>query len=197
MLRLSLGLLIFLGVHSLQIVAAQWRQRQLVRHGPGVWKGVYSLLSLLGLLLIVSGYGAARHGGEPDLWPPPLWVRHLTFLLTALVFVLLAAAYVPGNRIRRAVRHPMVLGVQLWALAHLLANTRLADFLLFGTFLIWAVMLFRHSIHHGRAEPDWMPAGAPASAARDLAVLLVGLVAWGIFLLWGHALLIGVPPLGT
>ncbi|MEY8688858.1 MAG: NnrU family protein [Leptothrix sp. (in: b-proteobacteria)] len=196
MLLLSLGLLVFLGVHSIRIFAADWRATQIERHGEAAWKGGYSLLSLAGLVMIGLGYGAARIG-QPDLWPPPVWVRHLTFLITLAAFVLLVAAYVPGNRIRRAVRHPMVLGVQLWALAHLLANTRLADFLLFGTFLIWAIMLFRHSLHHGRAEPAWMPADPPASAARDLAVLLIAIPVWGIFLLWGHALLIGVRPLGT
>lgn len=196
MLLLSLGLLVFLGVHSIRIFAADWRATQIERHGEAAWKGGYSLLSLAGLVMIGLGYGAARIG-QPDLWPPPVWSRHLTLLITLLAFVLLVAAYVPGNRVRRAVRHPMVLGVQLWALAHLLANTRLADFLLFGTFLIWAIMLFRHSLHHGRAEPAWMPADPPASAARDLAVLLIAIPVWGIFLLWGHALLIGVRPLGT
>jgi uncharacterized membrane protein len=196
MLLLSLGLLVFLGVHSIRIFAADWRATQIARHGEAAWKGGYSLLSLAGLVMIGLGYGAARIG-QPDLWPPPVWARHLTFLVTLLAFVLLVAAYVPGNRIRRTVHHPMVLGVQLWALAHLLANTRLADFLLFGTFLIWAIMLFRHSLHHGRAEPAWMPADPPTSAARDLAVLLIAILVWGIFLLWGHALLIGVRPLGT
>jgi uncharacterized membrane protein len=196
MLRLSLGLLVFLGVHSVRIFAADWRVAQIARHGEAAWKGLYSLLSLAGLVLIAQGYGAARVGA-PDLWPPPVWARHLTLLITLVAFVLLVAAYVPGNRIRRAVRHPMVLGVQLWALAHLLANTRLADFLLFGTFLIWAVMIFRHSLHHDRVEPAWMRSDRPASAARDGVVVLAAILAWGIFLLWGHALLIGVRPLGT
>lgn len=195
MLRLSLGLLIFLGVHSVRIVAADWRERQIARFGPMRWKVGFSLLSVLGLALIASGYGAARLL-EPDLWPPPLWVRHLTFLLTLLAFVLVAAAYLPGNRLQRLVRHPMVLGVQLWAVAHLLANTRLADFLLFGTFLIWAIMTFRHSLHHGREKPVWMPEPR-ATLVRDTGMVLIGGGVWLVFLLWGHGWLIGVRPLGT
>ncbi len=111
---LVLGLLLFLGVHSVRIVAEPWRQQTLARIGPGAWKGLYSLASAVGLGLIIWGYGQAR--AEPVmLWTPQLWARHLGFVLTLVSFVLLAAAYVPGNHLKAAVKHPMVLGVKVWA----------------------------------------------------------------------------------
>jgi uncharacterized membrane protein len=141
MTALILGLIVFLGAHSVRIFAEDWRGRQVARLGPQGWKGVYSLVSLAGFVLIVWGYGLAR--AEPlPLWSPPVWTRHLAALLTLPAFVLLAAAYVPGTRIKAAVSHPMVLGVNIWAFSHLIANGTLADALLFGAFLAWAAFAF-------------------------------------------------------
>src|SRR6266581_1684913 len=141
MIVLALGLLLFLGTHSVRIHAEAWRAAQLERLGEKRWKGLYSLLSLAGFGLIVWGFGLAR--SEPILlWAPPTWTRHLAAVLTLPAFILLAAAYVPGTRLKAAVGHPMMLGTQVWALAHLAANGALAHALLFGTFLIWAVAGF-------------------------------------------------------
>lgn len=189
---LILGLLIFLGVHSVRIVAAPWRAAQIARVGPGGWKGLYALASAVGLVLIVWGYGLAR--AHPlALWTPPTAARHLAALLTALAFVLLAAAYVPGNRIKAAVGHPMVLGVQVWALAHLFANGSLAAVVLFGAFLVWALADFAAARRRDRLAGTHNPAGTPA---RDVVVVGVGLVSWALFAFLLHGWLIGVRPFG-
>jgi uncharacterized membrane protein len=130
---LILGLMLFLGVHSIRIVADGWRTRFIGAAGEPLWKAAYSLLAVTGLVLVIQGYAEARLA-PVVLWSPPLWTRHAAALLALPAFVLLAAAYVPGTRVKRAVGHPMVLGVAIWAGAHLLANGTLADALLFGAF---------------------------------------------------------------
>ena len=190
MAYLILGLLIFLGVHSLRIVADAWRTARIARSGENAWKGMYSLASAVGLGLIVWGYGMAR--AEPlALWPTPSWARHAAALLTLPAFILLVAAYVPGNRIKAAIGHPMVAGVKLWALAHLLANGSLADLLLFGGFLAGAVASFAAARRRDRAAGrTYAVLGWP----RDAAVAAIGIAAWAGFAFWGHAALIGVGP---
>jgi len=140
MTLLILGLVIFLGVHSTRVFGEGWRSAQLARMGEKGWKGAYSLASLLGLVLLVWGYGLARQS-PVALWTPVIGLRHLASLLTVFSFILLAAAYVPRNSVKARIGHPMVAGVKLWALAHLLANHTLADLLLFGGFLVWAVFI--------------------------------------------------------
>ncbi len=192
MTLLILGLVIFLGLHSVRIFAEGWRLRQRQRVGENAYKGVYSLLSVLGFVLIIYGYGQARL--EPVLlWSTPLWTRHLAALLTLPAFVLLVAAYVPGNRLKAALGHPMLLGVKLWALAHLVANNTLADLLLFGGFLVWAVLCFRTARARDRA------AGVARTAGRTgptLVAVVLGLAAWAGFAFWAHQVWIGVRPFG-
>lgn len=192
MIVLVLGLVLFLGAHSVRIVADDWRGAQIAARGEGAYKGVYTLLSLVGLVLIVWGYGASRTA-PVELYSAPVWTRHLAALLTLVAFVLLAAAYVPGTRIKAAVGHPMVLGVKVWAFAHLLANGRLADVALFGAFLVWAVVLYVASRRRDRRNGVTYPAG-PAS--RDAIAVVAGVVAWAAFAFWLHAWLIGVRPFG-
>jgi uncharacterized membrane protein len=192
MSALILGLIVFLGAHSVRIFAEDWRRARIARLGENRWKGLYSLVSALGLVLIVWGYGDARTA-PVDLWSPPLWTRHLAALLTLPAFVLLAAAYVPRTRIRAAVGHPMVLGVKVWALAHLLSNGRLADLLLFGAFLGWSVLDYRAARARDRATAARPPAG---TAGRDALAVVAGLVGWGAFAWWLHGWLIGVRPFG-
>lgn len=189
---LLLGLLLFLGVHSVRVFADGWRSRTMARLGPGAWKGAYTLVSLLGFALLVWGYGLARQA-PVLLWTPPAGMRHLASLLMLLSFVLLASAYVPGNAIKARLHHPMVLATKTWAIAHLLANGTLADVLLFGGFLVWAVLLFRASRQRDRAEAVVYPAGRPGPTV--LAVALGG-VAWALFAFWAHGWLIGVSPFG-
>jgi uncharacterized membrane protein len=190
---LILGLVIFLGIHSVRVFADSWRTRQRERLGEAAWKGLYSVASIIGFALIVWGYGLAR-ANPVDLWSPPIWTRHLASLLMLPSMVLLAAAYVPGNRIRRlAGGHPMLVATKLWAFAHLAANGRLADLMLFGGFLVWAALAFRACRARDRAAGVTAKAG---TLPADLIVLLVGLVAWAAFAFKLHALLIGVAPMG-
>jgi uncharacterized membrane protein len=189
---LILGLLLFLGTHSVRIFADGWRSRQLARLGEGKWKGVYSAVSVIGFVLIVWGYGLAR--AEPVfLWSPPVWTRHVAALLTMPAFILLAAAYVPGNRIKARLGHPMVAGVKIWAFAHLLANGTLAAVVLFGAFLAWAVADFASARRRDRRAGTVYPAGSPG---RDAVSVIVGLVAWAVFAFLLHGWLIGVRPFG-
>lgn len=188
---LVVGLIVFLGVHSVRIVADDWRGATLARIGPGAWKGLYSLVSVLGLALIVWGYGQARLA-PLVLWTPPLGLRHAASLLTLVAFVLVVAAYVPRNALKVRLRHPMVLGVKAWALGHLLSNGSAADLLLFGGFLLWAVLLFRVS----RQREAGLPAPAPALPMATGLTVAIGIGAWAAFAFWAHAWLIGVNPLG-
>lgn len=187
---LILGLVLFLGVHSVRIFADGWRSAVRAKLGEGAWKGLYSLLSIAGFVLICIGYGAAR--AQPVmLWPSPTWTRHLAALLTLPAFVMLVAAYVPGNAIKARLKHPMLLGVKTWALAHLVANGNLADLLLFGGFLLWAVLCYRAARRRDAAARVAYPLGR---AVPTVVTVLVGLVAYAAFAMWGHAALIGVSP---
>lgn len=187
---LLLGLVIFLGVHSTRIVADGWRSAQIARIGPGPWKLGYTVLSLIGFYLLLWGYGAARQT-PVVLWTPPVAMRHVAGLLTLIAFVLLAATYVPRNGIKARLHHPMVLSVKLWAFAHLLANGTLADVLLFGSFLAWAVLSFRAARRRDREAGTRYPAG---TAAGTLATVVVGSAAWALFAFRLHGWLIGVQP---
>jgi uncharacterized membrane protein len=192
MIYLVLGLLLFLGVHSVRIVADGWRAAQLKRLGEGAWKGIYSLLSLAGFGLIVWGYAQARH--EPVvLWIAPVAMRHVAALLTLVAFVLFVSAYVPRNAIKSRVHHPMVLSVKVWAFAHLLANGTLADLVLFGAFLAWAVGSYIAARKRDRAAGTQYPAGTMAGTA---ATIIAGAAAWAAFAFWLHGALIGVRPFG-
>lgn len=193
MLVLILGLVLFLGVHSVRIVADGWRTQTIAQRGEGFWKGAYSLLSIVGLGLIIWGYGLARQ--QPVvLWVPPAATRHVAALLMLASFVLLVAAYVPRNGIKARLHHPMVLGVKVWALAHLLCNGTLADVVLFGAFLAWAALSFRAARARDRAAQTAYPVGSTAATA---ATVVVGLLAGGVFALWLHGPLIGVRPFGA
>jgi len=189
---LILGLVLFLGVHSVRIVADGWRTQTRARLGEGAWKGVYSVLSLVGLVLVVWGYGLARQ--QPVvLWNPPVAMRHAASLLTLVAFILLAAAYVPRNALKARLHHPMVLAVKTWALAHLISNGNLADVALFGGFLLWAIFDFRAARQRDRALGTSYPSGTLAGTGITV---VLGLVAWAAFAFWAHAMLIGISPMG-
>lgn len=187
---LILGLLIFLGVHSVRIVAEPWRTQMRARLGEQQWKGVYSLISLAGFALLIWGYGLARQA-PVVLWVPPVGTRHMAALLTLASFVFLAAAKVPNNGIKARVHHPMLIGVKIWALAHLLANGNLADVVLFGAFLVWAIMDFKAAKQRDRVTGAVYPAGTGKGTAIAVAA---GVVGWAVFAFWLHAVLIGVRP---
>lgn len=190
---LILGLVLFLGIHSLRIVAEPWRQAQIARLGEKPWKLIYTAISLLGFGMILWGYAQARLT-PTVLWATPRGMNHLAALLTLIAFVLLTAAYVPRNHLKATLRHPMILGVKVWALAHLLANNTVADLILFGSFLIWAVLCFRAARQRDRAGA---PAPAAGTAAGTAGAVVIGIAAWAAFAFWVHGAWLGVKPLGA
>ena len=189
---LIVGLIIFLSVHSVRIFADDWRTAEISKVGSKVWKGGYTLLSLIGLVLIVYGYGLARQS-PVVLYTTPAWTRHSAALLTLGAFVMIAAAYVPETHIKARIRHPMVAGVKVWAVAHLLANGTLADVVLFGSFLAWAILNYSAALRRDRVANVGYVVG-PMS--RDVTAVAIGAVAWVVFTFWLHGWLIGVRPLG-
>ena len=190
MSMLVLGFLLFLGAHSLRIVADPWRTRMRARLGEMPWKGLYSVVSIVGFVLIVWGFGQARM--QPVLlYVPPIWARHVNALFTLVAFVLVAAAYVPRNRMKAALGHPMLAGAALWAVGHLLATGMLRDVVLFGAFAVWAVVDFVASRRRDRRQGVAQAAG---TTRGDLFTLEIGVVAWVIFAFVLHLWLIGVKP---
>ena len=203
MALLILGLVLFLGAHSTRIFAENWRQAVLERLGEKAYKGAYTLVSLVGFGLLIYGFDQVRWD-SPALWTPPVWVKHVAALLMLLSLVLLACAHAPRNAIKAKLHHPMVLSVKVWALAHLLANPRVADLVLFGAFLLWSVLNFRaarkrdrlaaaHAEETGKAGTLVVP---EVSMAATLRALGIGVVVWSILLSHGHVWLFGVSPLG-
>jgi uncharacterized membrane protein len=188
MTLLILGLLIFFGSHLLRVIAPGFRESMVGRLGLLPWKGLYSLVALAGFVLLVIGYGAVRWT-SPLLWgPPPGWARMLVALLMLPILVVFLAAYVPG-RIRATLRHPMVLATAAWAAAHLLVNGRVADLLLFGSFLAWSLVLLLASYRR-----PWRPPATRPSLAWDGAALLGGIGAWWWLAFGGgHLLLFRMP----
>jgi uncharacterized membrane protein len=191
MLVLVIGLVIFLGSHATRIVAEDWRRSTIARIGEGPWKGLYSVVSLIGLVLIVWGYGLARQ--EPVvIWVPPLWTKHVAVALNLVAFVLFALYLVPSGRLKAQLGHPMLLSVKVWAFAHLLANGTLADLILFGSFLVWAIADFASHRRRDRAQGTVRIAGP---ARNDALALALGVVFWAAFVTRVHEWLIGVDPL--
>lgn len=192
MLWLILGLVLFLGVHSVRIVSDSWRTEFRAKRGENAYKGLYTLVSVAGFVLLIWGFGQARQ--QPVLlWVPPVGMRHAAALLTLLALVLLAASQIPGNAIKAKLRHPMVLGVKVWALAHLLSNGMLHDVVLFGSFLVWAVLSFRAARQRDRAGSIVYPPGRPLPTVL---VVVAGVAAWCFFAFWAHGAWIGVRPFG-
>jgi uncharacterized membrane protein len=191
MLVLILGIVLFLGVHSVRMLAPQWRDARIASMGEGAWKGAYSIASLVGLVLLVWGYAMARLA-SPVLYTPPAWMAHLAILLMAISFVALAVSQFPAGRLKPILKHPMLLAVKVWAFAHLLVNGDLASLLLFGSLLGWAVWN-RISVKR-RGAP--IPVAGPVK--WDIAAVVAGFVLWALFIAGAHEWLIGVPvPMGA
>ena len=189
---LLLGLVVFLGVHSVSIAAPAWRSAQIARLGERPWKGLYSIVAGIGLALLIVGYGLARR--EPVvLYTPPAALRHLALVVMLPVFPLLFAAYLPG-RISRVAKHPMLLATKLWATAHLLANGTLADVLLFGGFLAWAIA-DRVSVKRRAADAARTAPGAPPGPMNDAIAVIGGLAVYALTVFWLHRVAFGVSPL--
>lgn len=212
MTELILGLILFLGAHSVRIVADDWRTQKMQALGEKAFKGIHALISLLGFYLLVVGYGEARLQ-TVVLWNPPTATRHIGLLLMLFASILMVAAYIPRNHLKIRMRHPMVLSVKVWALSHLLANGNLADVLLFGGFLIWAVLNFKSARARDRAQvqgPDSnaevsdgvslasLPQDTPIqpSLAATLITLVGGMALWAVITFVLHAKVVGVAPMG-
>ena len=191
MTLLLLGLLLFLGVHSIRVFADGWRAQTIARIGDKPWKGIYSVVSIVGFVLLVWGY--IRAHGAMQLWYPPAAMRYVTAVLMLPVFTLFVAARVPGNGFKAKLHHPQVLSVKLWAFAHLLSNGSLAAVILFGSFLAWSILSFSAARKRDRAAGTVYP---PGTARGTTVCVVVGLVIYAAFVLGLHRWLFGVSPLG-
>ena len=188
MVFLIIGLVLFFGAHFY----TTFRSRDAVhdikhRMGAGPYMGLYSVVALIGLVLIVYGFDAARP--STVLWSPPVWTRHLNMLLTLPALILLVAAYTPTGHIKKAVRHPMLAGVKLWALGHLLANGELNSLLLFGSFLAYGVI---DRIALKKRGDNGPPKSVPAKGLGDVMAVVIGVGAWVAIAFWLHPILFGV-----
>jgi uncharacterized membrane protein len=189
---LVLGLVIFLGTHSFSM-ARERRAALIGRIAEGAYKGLYSLASLIGIILIAVGYGQYRAIGYIPVWDPPVWTRHLALLLVLIAFICFVAAYLPG-RIKARLKHPMLAGVKIWAFAHLLANGDLGSILLFGSVLVWAV-LARIGAKRRDVAAQHGGTAAPAGWRNDILAVVIGAAVYLAFVFWLHPWLIGVPVL--
>jgi uncharacterized membrane protein len=185
---LILGIILFLGIHSVAIVAPAWRQRQVERLGEGTWKGIYSALALAGFILLIWGYGLARNEGI-TLYEPPMGLRHVALLLMLLAFIALAVYALPAGKLKAILKHPMLVAIKLWAVAHLLANGDLASVLVFGTFLAWAVF-DRISVKRRHVRTP-----VPGPVKWDIIAVVVAIVFYLLFLWRLHYWVVGVYPL--
>ncbi len=187
MAQLLLGIVLFFGMHSASILALPLRDR-LVARNEMAWKAVYATVSLVGIVLMIRGYAELRQA-PTVLYTLPVWTRHVAALLMLPSFAFFIAPYFPG-RIKRALKHPQLVAVKAWAVAHLLTNGTLGDVLLFGAFLAWAVA-DRISLKGREGRPL---TGAPESPANDVIVIVVGLLLYAVFAFWAHRFLFGVSP---
>ena len=209
MTQLIWGLILFLGAHSVRIWADGWRNQTIEAYGEKAFKGVYALVSILGFYLLVVGYGEARLQ-TVALWNPPIFTKHISMLLMLFSSILLVATYIPRNHFKMRLGHPMVLSVKVWALSHLLANGNLADLVLFGSFLIWAVLNFRSARARDRAlllnlNDAEDPAAEPLTESEStnqpkllstIITMVGGLAIWVLITFVLHAKIVGVSPMG-
>jgi len=192
MIIFIIGIIIFLGSHSVRIFADPWRARMIHQLGEKKWKGLYTLFSLLGFILLIIGYSQARQN-TIIIWQPPFFMTHLAVLLNLFTFILLASSAPNNNAIRLKLKHPMILGVKVWAFAHLLANGSLIDLILFGSFLIWAILDFRSA----RNRPNSSNETPVISLKATLIAIFFGIAVWLAFIFGLHQWLIGVAPLAA
>jgi len=183
-----LGLAVFFVPHLTRIAAPGLRDAGIALMGEGGWKGVYSLVSLAGLVLVVLGWMRFR-ATAPVMYDAPSWGRHLAALLVLVAFIFLVASYVPTTgRIKAMLRHPFLAAVVIWAVAHLLANGDLASLILFGAFLAYAIVdRIAVSIRNE-------PAPVYQSWRGDAGAVGIGVIAFAIFAFWLHVVLFGVSP---
>ena len=188
---LLLGLVLFLGAHSVRIFADGWRTNMISRLGAQRWKAAYSLVALVGLVLIVWGFAQARHAA-PQVWTPPVWSKHLNLLVMLASMIMLGAAHSPKSHVKTVLHHPMTWSVSLFSAGHLLANGTQADIVLFGAFFVWSVAALFSA--YGRDRRDRIRYAEPAWRST-LINIAIGLVVWAVIVFWLHLWLFGVAPL--
>ncbi len=191
MIVLIVGLIVFLGIHAVRIVADDWRTQMIAKHGEKTWKGIYSVVSLVGFGLIIWGYILARDNPVP-IWDPPIWTRHLAVLFMAISLFLVAQNGNTQGPVSAKIGHPMTAGIIVWSAAHLSANGTLADILLFGSFLVWSLLVFVSARGRDAISGETR---AVAGWGADLKPGIVGLVLWAVFIWKVHEWLFGVAPL--
>jgi len=188
---LVLGLVVFLAPHTLTVFRAA-RQRIVDHVGVLPYKAIYSIVSLIGIALIAYGFELYRSTGWIDVWHPPSWTRHVTVALMWPAIILVVAAYIPGD-VKRTLKHPMLSGVKLWAVAHLISNGDLGSIVLFGSILAWAV--FDRITLRRRTDPGAPP--IPTGGRRnDIIAVVLGTVLYLVLALWFHPTVIGVHVFG-
>jgi len=190
MTALIIGLIVFFGLHSVRVFAEPWRVRTIASMGEQRWKGLYSLVSIASLALMLWGFSMVRVGG-PVVWSPPKALHAVTGVLVLVSFVLVAAGYLPGTKIKAATGHPMTLGIKTWAFAHLLSAGSLADILLFGSFLVWSVIVYAAALRRDRVAGTPRPEG---QWTRDIVAVAIGVLAWVAVVFWVHKWLVGANP---
>ncbi|MEL7430423.1 MAG: NnrU family protein [Pseudomonadota bacterium] len=185
MFLLILGLVVFLGIHSTRVFAPAFRERMIAERGERTWKLLYAVFSIIGFVLLIYGYGAARLDNV-FFYSAPTWFAHILILLMIPVMILLVASQLPAGRIKKAVKNPMLLATKIWAIGHMAVNGDLASWLLFGTFLAWAVIVLISTKKRGQTFPQ------ETSTMSDVLSVVVGLGAWFAFAFWLHEWLFGV-----
>jgi uncharacterized membrane protein len=191
MLVLVLGLILFIGIHSVRMVADNWRTQFIAKNGLKRWKLIHSVFAIVGFVLIVWGFGLARQH-PVVLYVPPIWLSRLNALFMLIALIFFAAARVPNNHIKAKFGHPQTLAVKIWAFGHLLAVGMLHDVVLFLPFLIWSIALYAVSRRRDRREGKVYP---PGTIKGDVLIVVIGVVIWALFAYWLHSLLIGVKPM--
>ena len=184
-----IGLAVFLLGHSIQMAPRLHAALQ-ARLGKGVYRGIYSVIAVVGIALVIEGFGRYRADGMIPVWDPPTGMKHLTLLLMLFAFIALAASQLPRGYIKARLKHPMLVGVKAWAFGHLLANGDLGSMILFGSVLAWAVI--------NRISFRWRPVTAEPPQPRifgDILAVVIGLLAYGAMLAL-HPILIGVSVIG-
>lgn len=192
MALLVLGIVIFLGMHLVRVVAPGLRVSVIESRGKGAWMGLYTAVSLIGLCLIIYGFGEARMT-TGMLYNPPVFLKHIALLLMLPAFICLAAGFLPAGRIAVALKHPQILSIKIWALAHLLANGETSSVILFGAFLAWAVIMRISMKRRQRAGEQVLPVFR--SGSSDILAVVTGVVAYLLFIWKLHEWLIGVAPI--
>lgn len=188
---LILGIAIFLGIHLVKSFAPGFRAGVIAKGGTGLWHAIHGGCAVLGVALIAYGFNAARP--SPDLYVPPVALRHLSLTLMLISFICLAAAFLPAGKIKAATKHPAILAIKIWALAHLMANGELNSVVLFTAFLAWGVILRISMKRRARAGALRLPVFV--SYRYDLLAAVLGTVVYGLSIWKLHELLIGVPPM--